>query len=107
MSDDKDIVAQSRHIICFTTKIALYIPTTAFSPKLHSKRDHTKPHLVWHDTLAPTNVPMAQLTYHPTRHSKHAYPGNFEAFFLARSIGHASALTLFRGFSQGHKALQG
>ena len=42
------------HTLHFTTKITLYIPTTTFCVEFHPERDQTKPHLVWHDTLAPT-----------------------------------------------------
>ena len=42
----------------------------------------------------------------PTCHNKHVDLGNFEVFFLARSVGHASACAMFRGFSQRYKALQ-
>ena len=41
-----------------------------------------------------------------TCHSKNADLGNFGAFFLVRSVGHASARAMFRCFSQGYKALQ-
>ena len=57
-----------------TTEIALYIPTTAFSRKLHSKRDHTKPHLIWQDTLAPKSVSMAQPAFHHSPFTKSARP---------------------------------
>ena len=40
--------------INFTTETALYIPPTTFYIALYPERDHTKPHQVWHDTLAPT-----------------------------------------------------
>ena len=42
------------YMMYFTTETALYIPTTTFSIELLPERDHTKPHLVWHDTLVPT-----------------------------------------------------
>ena len=47
--------------------------------------------------------PLAEI---PTCHSKHADLCNFDAFFLVRSVGHVSARIMFRGFSQGYKALQ-
>ena len=44
------------YMIHFTMETALYIPTIAFSIELHPKRDRTKPHLVWHATLVPTQL---------------------------------------------------
>ena len=38
-----------------------------------------------------------------TCHNKHADLRNFDAFFLVRSVGHASACVMFQGFSQDVK----
>ena len=45
------------YTINFTTETALFIPPIAFYIALYLERDHTKPHQVWHDTLAPTQRP--------------------------------------------------